>query len=487
MTSKPALALVVLGLGFAVWLGASLCWLLYAPPLGHDESQYAIAFGDLVSGHPLRWIYLSRGMNALAAPGVWLGGGEIALRIAPLVFGVVFLATVARLAWRLFGATTAAFATALLATSAPLVRRSAELLSDFPSAALLLAAALLLVEELVRAPTAPGARGGAGWRLVWVAPLVAAAFYVRYGSCVPAAILGVVTGLAGAGALRRRPAPALAAAALLAILLVPHLWDSTSLLGSPLAILRESRMVPRSEVSGLRTYLTNNPLGFYGHLLAPVLALAALGTPAVAWRWWRRGTPELALRARRALVLWGIAVIDVIAIGLTAVGQLRYILLGVALLAVLGVELLRVVAAGVSISARRWGGAALALALAAGLLTSVVAVARHGRSRRHALRDVLDTSAVIARDARGRRCHFVAGHYTQIEWYSRCDGDYFSLPQALARDEAVYFVTDPSWQPSPEEAALPHVVVLERPQLKVVRVTGTAVASGAAASGAAAR
>ncbi|HRC54941.1 MAG TPA: sulfite exporter TauE/SafE family protein [Kofleriaceae bacterium] len=307
MRRKASLSTWVFALGVAVWVVSGVIWWLSAAPLGHDEAQYAMAFQHLLSGEPPRWVYLSKGMHAVAGPGVLLGGGELALRVAPLLCGLGFLLAAAHLAWRVFGATTAAWTVVVLASAKPVVRRSVELLSDFPSTAALLAGTTVVVMEVVQ----PSRPTGPSWRLLWAAPLFAAAFYLRYGSCVPIAIVGVAALVAGWRAVRR-PVPVAAAAVLLALLLLPHFWDSLATLGSPLAVLLESQRVPQAEVSGLRTYLTSDPVAFYGRAVAPLLVLGALLPGWLALRRWRRfarapgsgpAPSEELLRARRALGL----------------------------------------------------------------------------------------------------------------------------------------------------------------------------------------
>ncbi|MBK7536919.1 MAG: hypothetical protein IPI49_16475 [Myxococcales bacterium] len=489
MRRKASLSTWVFALGVAVWVVSGVIWWLSAAPLGHDEAQYAMAFQHLLSGEPPRWVYLSKGMHAVAGPGVLLGGGELALRVAPLLCGLGFLLAAAHLAWRVFGATTAAWTVVVLASAKPVVRRSVELLSDFPSTAALLAGTTVVVMEVVQ----PSRPTGPSWRLLWAAPLFAAAFYLRYGSCVPISLVGSAALVAGWPAVRQRPAPVAAAAGLLALLLLPHFWDSLATLGSPLAVLLESQRVPQAEVSGLRTYLTSDPVAFYGRAVAPLLVLGALLPGWLALRRWRRSArapgsgpapSEESRQARRALVLWAIALADIVVLGLTALGQLRYILPGVVLLTILGVELVRVAVAATPLPARRFVVGGLALALAVLLVTSVTSVARHGQARRRGMQSVLLTIEAIRRDAAGRRCHFIAGHYTQIEWYTGCNGHHFSPAQAHARGEPIYYVREdaPGWQPSDADMAQPHVVVLQhaRDNLQVIRLL-PASGSGAGA------
>jgi Dolichyl-phosphate-mannose-protein mannosyltransferase len=446
-------AAIVFAVGLAVWIVDGLILLLSAPPLGHDEAQYVIAFQDAISDGPVRWFYLSKGMHAIAGPGVLAGGSEVALRITPWLCGIGFVLAAAHLAWRSFGAITAAWVVVVLATGKPLLRRSVDLLSDVPAAACLLVATSLLLTELTRGD-------GPRWRIWMSAPFFAAAFYVRYASIIPIAIVGLVALAAGWPSLRRRPMPAIAAAGLFLGLLLPHAVDSIKMFGSPLGVLLESSRVPQSAVSGLETYLTSNPFSFYGTLIAPLMIA---------------GLFSLRLRSdRRTVALWIIAVAQIIAIGLTALGQARYVFFGTTLLVMLGVELVRRWIVARTPTVRRALVIAAAIAVAIAAQQAYSGITRLGDHRRRTTRSILDTAIAMRSDAAGRRCHFLANHYTQIEWYSGCNGHFFSTQEAFARGEPVYYVRDdsPGWQPSVEELALPHEVVLQREQddLLVIRL-----------------
>ena len=93
--------------GFGAWLVFAIYTWAGAAPLGHDESQYAIATRAALDGEPVRWFYLSRGMLVIGAPGIWLGETERALRLFPLVIGVGFVAATWLFARRTVGAISA--------------------------------------------------------------------------------------------------------------------------------------------------------------------------------------------------------------------------------------------------------------------------------------------------------------------------------------------------------------------------------------------
>lgn len=422
--------------GVLAWLAFALYTWAGAAPLGHDESQYAIAARDALDGEPVRWFYLSRGMLVIASPGIWLGETERALRLLPLVIGVGFVAATWLFARRTVGAVSAAWALVVLAGSPTVVRLSAELLSDLPAAACLIAALAVLVDEVDRPD-------GARWRLVLAAPLLAAALYVRYGSAVPIAVIVGSSIVVGAGTLARRPLPVIATALAFVVLLVPHFIQAHAETGSPLGILLASRGVPQQEhiADGLVTYVTSNPLRYYGTLTAPAMLAGLLA---------------LRLRDRRRLLAWLVGVGSLVAMGLTTHAQPRYILMSIAILVVLGTGQIVSWLAATPRPLRRVVGAVLVVLLAAVWLKLLsrqpIAIA----GRRHGMRGTLAAGAVIRADARGAPCMLVGYDFTQLEWYSGCRAplvmDAAAVAHAHAAGTRAYAVRDytPRWAAAPQ-------------------------------------
>lgn len=447
---------VMFACGLAAWIANALILLASRYPLGHDEAQYALAARDWLAGDELRWFYASYGMNPLAAPGVLAGGGELALRLVPFVFGIGFVLACGWVARRAFGETTAAWTVLVIACSRSYTRLSVELLSDVPSATCLLAATAVIVGELDR-PEGPR------WRLVLAAPLLSAALYLRYASCIPIAILCVVAAGVGWRTIARRLAPVIATAAVFALLFVPHAVMATRELGSPFAILVASQAVPgrTSAYDGLVTYLTSNPFKLYGTLPA-LLIVAAL----VAAR-----------RDRRALLLTVIGCLDIVALGLASIGLGRYILYGTALLTIAGTEGVRRWIASRPPRAR---AALVAAALAACAIVGGFGIVRslqHRDLRVAGTRNTLEAAVAIRADAGGVACHVAGVPYAQLEWYGGCSSRVFSLPDALARREPVYVVS----ATGAEFAQLPgrHRAVLDIPGVvHVVRLDAESAGPG---------
>jgi hypothetical protein len=448
----PSSRSIVLLAGSLAWLvNAAILWCA-ASPLGHDEAQYALAAQQMLAGAPSRWNYLSYGMNAIAAPGVIAGGGERALRVVPLVLGVGFVLAAANLARRFASPGTSGWLVAVLAATIAIAKRSTDLLSDMPSTACLLAATAIAVLEVTR-PDGPRRR------VVWAAPWLAAAFYLRYGSCIPIAIIGAVVLVGGWRGVVRRPGPVIATILVLAALLVPHVAMAIAATGSPLGIVGESSTAIGSHVgSGLVTYMTANPFVYYGLVATPLLIA---GLVAIA-----------RVRDRRIVMLWVIAVADIIALGVTTVGQSRYIYLGLVLLLVIGIDATRRWIAARPAAIRCALGWASAAALVASWLVVINSLYRTEEVVRAHMAGSLEAITAIRGDARGASCSVLARHSTQLEWYSGC----VAVATASRRDiesQRVYVVTEPRGACQPVADGLPgrpHAILDQTVGVGVVRV-----------------
>lgn len=358
------------------WIAAAAIRWAMGSPLGHDEARYAISARALLHGHLPRWDYVPPGIAALGVPGIALGGGERAMRLVPLVANLGLLAAAFAIARR-FSRETAAWALAVLAGTLPLLRLSSDLLSDIPSAALVLAGLAVLLGEL-------------GWRIVVVAPLFAAAFYIRYGSCVPIAIIAVTVLAFRFRELRF--APAAVTLGLFALLLVPHVVQSHVVDGSTLGILEASAAMP-APGRGLADYALH-AFHHFGILGPPLIAVAIAG----------------ALRDRRRAMLVVIAVAQIVVLGLQTQAQPRYVFVALVLLVIAGVDTLK------AYLDRR------ALVVVAAMWIGVVASAVRSKHELEAENaHTLAAAALIHTDDAGRPCFVMARKRMQMEWYSGCE------------------------------------------------------------------
>ena len=359
-----------------VWIAtAAIRWAI-GSPLGHDEARYALSARALLHGHLPRWDYVPPGVAALGVPGLVLGAGERAMRLVPLLANLGLLAAAFAVARR-FSRETAAWTLAVLAGTLPLLRLSTDLLSDIPSAALVLAGLAVLLGEL-------------DWRIIVVAPLFAAAFYIRYGSCVPIALIALAV---LAFRLRElRLGPAAATLGLFALLLVPHLVQSHVVDGSALGIMKASAAMP-APGRGLADYPLH-PFHHFG-LLGPALILVAIAG---------------ALRDRRRAMLVVIAVAQIVVLGLQTQAQPRYVFVALVLFAIAAVDTLQA----------HLDRRALAVVAATWAVVLVSAVrSKHELEVENA--HTLAAAAVVRADDAGRPCFVMARKRMQMEWYSGCE------------------------------------------------------------------
>ncbi len=436
---RARLPTLIFAAGLLVWIvNAAILW-LSASPLGHDEAQYVLAAHDLVAGEAPRWFYASSGMSVIALPGA-IAGGEIAARFPTFVLGIAFVLAAAGLAWRTYGAMTAAWVVGVLAGMRSVMGMSADLLSDLPATAFLLAGTLVMITEVVQR-TEP-----IRWRAMIAAPLLACALYLRYASCIPIALLGIATLAFGARAIARRPLPIVATAAAFLVLLVPHLRYAYAETGSPLGILLASKDVPGKTwfAQGLATYVTSNPIHYYGLLAAPVIlaGLAAI----------------VRFKDRATALLWSVAVADIVVLGVVSHAQARYIFFGLTLLVILGVEAIRG-----WIGERRVLGIGCAIAVAVSWVLVATGQVKRSAHRWETTEVARVAASTIAADRGGVVCQVVGDAFAQLEHYSGCRSS--SWPWDL--HQRVYVVRTPTSLPV-ETRGVAHLV-LERPDLSVTR------------------
>ncbi|HEV7555909.1 MAG TPA: glycosyltransferase family 39 protein [Kofleriaceae bacterium] len=405
----------------AAWTVVAVVSLIVAPPLGHDESAFAL----MARGGAPPWLYRSTGVIAVAKIGIALGGSDVAMRIASAVLGLGFVVAVWAVGRAAFDERVGAWAAAVVVGGHWMALRSAELIGDLPATACVLAGVAILVREL--------GRERASWWVVAAGPAFAAAFYFRYGSVPVIGIAGVTAAVLWWRTIVARPLPVIAAAAVFALLLVPHVLHSLDETGSPLGILDVSRKMPRREYlgEGLVTYLTSNPFYFYGGLVAPVMVAGLAGLVRLPRSW------------RPSMFLGVVALGQIITIGLESHGQPRYVFVATALLVVLGVDAVIRYARG------RYGQIALALVGCAWLAVAI-AVVPYGRWLATERAPIVAAAQTIVRDTAGQPCVVAARAVTQLMWYSGC---VHALVHPLA--------PPPEWPPGRRRyvVSLPHLVI----------------------------
>ena len=409
----PSSPRALFAFALACWCACVVLGLVAGAPLTSDEAAYAL----LARGVDATWVYRPVGIVAIARAGALLGDSDVAVRFPIALASPLLLVAVAALGRR-FGPWTAAGAPLMLATTHQLVLRAPELLNDIPSTTCLVMAIVLVIDELDR-------DNGPRYRLVTAAPLLAAAFYLRYG-CAPVILLIALAAMAlWHRAVVARPGPVLVTAIVFGALLAPFFVYSHRVTGSALGILHmASELAPRKYLGdGLWHFVRNNPFRQYGVALAPVmvLGLASIARPRPVQR-------------RAAWFLAIVAVGQIVIIGIVSHASTRMVFLAMALLTVLGVDLIE--------RSTRPGRARCAAAIV-GVLAAVVMVTVMVPLERRMKRGLASTVAAaraIRADAEGKPCTVIARATPQLMWYSGCGARKIREPS-----EAIELTSDVRW------------------------------------------
>jgi 4-amino-4-deoxy-L-arabinose transferase-like glycosyltransferase len=410
-TISRRVEVALIGLVLLVFATAVVLAIRQAVPFGWDESVYALISRHWLFGTPSTgWgIHRPPVLSFLASIPMLVTRTESAFRLIGLVGGCMAVAAVWLVGRRLHGIITGVLAAGVVASAQPIQINSGFLLNDVPATGLL----LLLIATLWRVMEDERA----GWSILWLAPLAALAFYVRYGASV--AILAItVTALL---IWRRRIVAdwpkAVVTAGLLGVLLLPHLVFATVQTGSPwgIALAASGGARPAYPGEAIVTYLVWLPYHLVGPLGAAV-AVVGLATAVVAivralrLRRWDR-------TARAFSLLLLPAAVQIAVLGITILPVGRYIYLAMILLIIAGCAgLVRAwsrLANGKRLVA--WLGAGLLVAYLLGSVALVAGVAHTGLASNW----LREGSRYIGAHS-GEKCSVLASDLPQITWYSGC-------------------------------------------------------------------
>ncbi len=396
--------------------------------LGFDESIYAATSRSWLFGTPnSAWSAdRSPGISVLGLPMAWLGS-DAALRLVGAGFGLAAVAAGWALARRVGGPAAGLFAALLIATVPGLQLNAGLFLTDVPSAAIFLLVMLVMWVQLEDRP-----RPNRG--ILLLAPLVAAAFYLRYGSSVPILFLSASAVVLWPGRLIAAWRLTLATVGLFIVLLLPHLLQSAIIDGNPFAIALSAQSLASPAYPGeaLAHYWRILPSDLAGVVGAWFLVLAVVAWPV---RIALRGVRHRSVRGHTFLLLPALG--QFLLLGLVVLPQVRYVLLPVMLLLVAGS--VAAVDLGAQLS-RAWRGT-----LGAGLATAIVVSGIGTAAVMIRLQDevtpfsahLAEGARVIRDDAAGRSCSILGYPPSQLIWYSGCAAHHFGYPPVEGRETAL--------------------------------------------------
>jgi 4-amino-4-deoxy-L-arabinose transferase-like glycosyltransferase len=416
------IGLVVIAFAVAVVLA-----ILQDVPFSWDESVYALIARHWVFGTPATgWgVYRPPVLSFLATVPMLVTRQEAVFRMIGLGFGCLTIIAVWLLGRRLAGARAGLVAAAIVASATPIQMNAGLLLNDVPSAGLV----VLLLWVLWRVMEDPDA----GWSMLWLAPVAAAAFYVRYGASVAIALIAVTALVLWPRRLLVDWRRVLATGALLVLLLLPHIVLSVLKYGSPWGIALQADHGAQGAYPGaaLVAYAASLPFDLVGPLGAVVAVLGLLGGIALIARAVRQ---RHANRSTRAIALLLVpAVGQIVVLGIAILPQARYVFLAMILLIVAG-SIMIAGALGALRGARRQGlGWVAAGVLGAYVLGSLVTAPQAAGARLSAFDWLRVGGRYIATHSTGP-CSVLASDVPQVTWYSGCTTYSFGAPTDSGRD-----------------------------------------------------
>jgi hypothetical protein len=180
------------------------------------------------------------------------------------------------------------------------------------------------------------------------------------------------------------------------------------------------------------------------------------------------------MRDRQVLLLWLVAIGDIIGVGLTTIAQPRYIFFGITLLVILGVDELRRWIEARPPRPRRMLGYAAVGGIALAWVIVLIGASVHRAGRSALMTGTLAAVPAIRRDAGTASCQVLCRHTTQLEWYTGCRAILYPSLDAIAVGEPVYVVRDATGgaeQPNVAEMPGHHRTIVDVPSVvQVIRL-----------------
>lgn len=440
-----------------LFAAAILRAMAFEAPFDYDESVYALKGRNWLSGGTFPtsgWApYRGPALPAIS----WVIGHftfeETPYKVVGLIAGLGLLLGVWALGRRTFGPAAAVIAVAAIAAGSELQVQTVQYLTDVPTAALLTLMSLVIWRALEDEP--------ARWSLLWLGPIAFLIYSLRYGAAPVIGISLLIGGLVYRRQLLARPRIALATVGAIAVAALPHLVFALRTFGTPWGALSYTLDLAHkdSATNGLGSYIQWLPsviVGRAGGTLAVIGVVATIVTLVRAGARW--GAHE-----RATALVGGIAIVDILVLGIAAPSQPRYIFFPGAMLALMGAD--AVVRAARALTPQRLHKL-LAAAAAVTLLTMIALGTRLSFRRweryhiphRVAVKEV---GLLIKQRVSGEPCGVLSTALPQITWYSGCFTSTFGVPPDIGAERNLppgrrflILVDGVRGEPTPEQRAV---------------------------------
>jgi len=421
--------LLALGAILLLFLVPVARYIAVAPIFGFDESIYANTARAWLEGTPnTGWsAHRSPGVSFLGLPAVPFAT-EGAFRFVGLLSGV-FCVVMAWAMGRWLHGPSAGLIAAVVAASVPeLLVSSSSFLTDVPSAGLVMLAMLVLWREVEE-------RATPSRNLLWIAPIAAAAFYVRYGAALPIMLVGVTALLLWHRKLLAAWKLSLSTGGLLLILLLPHLVQATLMTGAPWGIARMAQGLAASgsPMTTLLSFLRLAPHGLAGVVAESLMLLALVAWPVLIIR--GAGLQERATRLHTYLLVPAVG--QFLLISLVAMTHVRYILLPILLLVIAGSVTAVRLARPLAPPSRQAFAIVVVVAAVVSVLGSAAVEVRGRTVYAPTQYDLVDAAHRVRDDAGGAPCAILGYPPPQFTWYSGCATHHFGYPPVGGRTAAL--------------------------------------------------
>jgi hypothetical protein len=428
---------VVAGGLLLIGAGVGMTHVLSTGSLSYDEAMYASKTRSLISDIPAAWwpVYRPPGLAVLGILAAPAGFSDASVRVVSLVLGLINLALVWALARSMWGSAAALIALAAALASRVVLEELPRFHNDLASTAALILLMLLLWSQFER-------RSAPNYLLLAAGPVAAIAFYMRYGSALPIAVIGAVAILLWGGQMVAHARLVGVTAGIAAVLALPHALYSVDATGSPAGILSAASAAADTSTPfvAIRQYLRWIPTSLGAPLAWLVAIIGVVHALLLGVEWFRRrAMPSL---LRRHIWALGTAAASGVLIAIASHAEPRYQLFPLMLGLVAGGGAIGSLIEWVDRESRL--GPRAPLLARTGLTVVIVALALPAvlearvdpASRDVAPRWWAQTGALIAADA-GGPCRVITSVPPLVGWYAGCETELLAdRPSAWLDDRA---------------------------------------------------